>query len=122
VGTTKAHRDIVSAIQATEHQIATASWDRTVKVWQIAPVWRPVKFVLTVSCPAIHSAQVWELQGTKVGKCVSTLVHPGKVFCLLSAASYLVTAASDRLIRLWDAQRNECLQELQGMASLLSPL
>ncbi len=98
-------------------RLYTGSWDRSVKVkasshWR-APGHKAVNNCMYV-CVCGGIAQVWELNGRQVSKCLQTLRHDGKVNCIQASRSMLISGCSDKLIRIWDPQRGEVQASLKG--------
>ncbi|XP_078696891.1 coatomer subunit beta'-like isoform X5 [Branchiostoma floridae x Branchiostoma belcheri] len=78
------------------NQFASASLDRTVKVWQLG-----------------SSAPNFTLEGHEKGVNCIDYYHGGD-------KPYLVSGADDRLVKIWDYQNKTCVQTLEGHAQNIS--
>jgi coatomer subunit beta' len=75
---------------------ASASLDRTVKVWQLG-----------------SSAPNFTLEGHEKGVNCVDYYHGGE-------KPYLISGADDRLVKIWDYQNKTCVQTLEGHAQNIS--
>ncbi|KAJ8410925.1 hypothetical protein AAFF_G00188820 [Aldrovandia affinis] len=74
------------------NQFASASLDRTIKVWQLG-----------------SSSPNFTLEG-----------HEKGVNCNYSDKPYLISGADDRMVKIWDYQNKTCVQTLEGHAQNVS--
>jgi coatomer subunit beta' len=86
---------------------ATASLDRTIKVWQFG------------------SAQPnFTLEGHEKGVSLAIPLHPLQVNCVDyyhgGDKPYLISGADDRLVKIWDYQNKTCVATLEGHAQNVS--
>ena len=119
-----------------EGLIASASKDRTVRVWdlqgnQVIPPWRKhqdlvnaVAFSpdgkLIASGGDDEKIRLWDLQGNIVAEPFSG--HVGIIWSLAFSkdGKTIVSASSDRTIRFWDLQGNEVKPPLRGHLGLIN--
>ena len=82
----KAWIDSIISLDEKGERIASASWDKTIKIWD-----------------------------TKTGECIKTFEgHEGPVNCVRQVTNdILVSGSDDKLIKLWDIKTDEC-KTLQG--------
>jgi WD40 repeat protein len=108
--------------------IATGSYDRTVKLWDVATgvclrtleghtnMVRAVAAVspsLVVSGSRDKTVRLWEVT---TGKCAQVLVgHTHRVRAVAALSpSTVVSGASDRTIKIWDVETGACIKTLEG--------
>lgn len=77
------------------NQFASASLDRTIKVWQLG-----------------SSSPNFTLEGHEKG--VNCIDYSG------GDKPYLISGADDRLVKIWDYQNKTCVQTLEGHAQNVS--
>lgn len=78
------------------NQFASASLDRTIKVWQLG-----------------SNAPNFTLEGHEKGVNCVDYFHGGE-------KPYLISGADDRLVKIWDYQNKTCVQTLEGHAQNIS--
>ncbi|KAK2704579.1 hypothetical protein QYM36_016841 [Artemia franciscana] len=82
---------------------ASASWDKTIKIWQLASSNFTFLTFLT-NCVSIPN---FTLEGhMKAINCLD-YTHAGE-------KPYLISGADDRLVKIWDYQNRSCVQSLDG--------
>ncbi|PVH90149.1 putative katanin P80 subunit, partial [Periconia macrospinosa] len=92
-------------------RLASASGDRTVKIWDASSAFSH-DLALLASASVDETVKIWDASS---GECLLTLEgHSGSVYLVAFShdSARLASASGDKTVKIWDARSGECLQTL----------
>ena len=141
VRTLTGHEHVVSSLEflADTHELASASWDASVRVWDVFTgacrhtLRGHTSYVNCVksldrhrlaSCSDDMSVKIWRPSSDTNYTCEATLTGHTAYVNTLSVLSerVLASGSADKSVKLWDVARGACLRTLVGHEGALSAL
>lgn len=123
--TMRGHNNWISAIDCNSTVIVSAAWDSTVKCWDLEThhltqslQFNDIVFALNLSQEHLalgmksHSLELWDLPRT--AQVLSFLGHLKAVNAVKMQEQVIVSASSDKLVKVWDCRSGECVGSLNG--------
>lgn len=121
--TLRGHTASVEAVAFAPNgrMLATASFDRLVKLWDVAPPGDPRRAIDSIT-GYDGAARLWDTGTAK--ERLTLRGHTGPILCVTFSpcGNYVATAGYDGEVRLWATYDGRCVSVLQGHTSMVHSL
>lgn len=118
LGNIEGHQGLVRCLQLDDARLLTGSDDSTIKYWDLSLIDATASsssissFSVFSSAPSSPSLAPVDQNNGLITESFTLEGHQGEITCLFADSNSVVSGASDKTIKQWDLERQECVLTL----------